>query len=131
MKKVKMVLNEDDVHRHLARIHEQIQMSYSKWMVRFCYEWRGTGLNSSRKVEIELRTNAQVGVLEGRFRVFEDNLARTLSSMESGIRQLHDDRRKKFRVSPSGDDTQGSNNIVKVWICSSVWGIFRSANKND
>ena len=35
LKKVKMVLNEDDVHRHLTRIYEQIQMSYSKWMVLF------------------------------------------------------------------------------------------------
>ena len=35
LKKVKWVLSGDDVHQHLTRIHEQIQMSYLKWMVGF------------------------------------------------------------------------------------------------
>ena len=44
LKKVKMVLSEDDVHRDLTRIHEQIQMSYSKWMVRFVLQNDSLGL---------------------------------------------------------------------------------------
>ena len=39
LKKVKMVLSGDDVHRDLTRIHEQIQRSYSKWMVGFVMKW--------------------------------------------------------------------------------------------
>ena len=84
-------------------------------------------------------------MLEGQFRVFEDNLATTLSSMEGGIRQLRNDRRKKLRrsrrtqqtmytqrVSPPGDDTdQGSSNIVEVWICFINLEYLPSANKND
>ena len=67
-------------------------------------------------------------MLEGRFQVFEDNLETTLLSMESGIRQLQDTKMRRSRktqqtmytqrVSPSGDDAHGSNNIVEVWTCS-------------
>ena len=34
LKQVKKVLSEGDVGRDLTRIHQKIQMAYSKWMVR-------------------------------------------------------------------------------------------------
>jgi len=79
-----------------------------------------------------VRTNVQVGVLKGQFRVLEDNLDGKLSSISSGIQQLQGDRRKKLQVkeprqtqfqsqrmhtqsvAPSGIDAWGSDKIVEV-----------------
>ena len=39
LKKVKKNLSGGDVHRHLTGIHQQIQLVYSKWVVRIVPKW--------------------------------------------------------------------------------------------
>jgi hypothetical protein len=37
------VLSGGDVHWHLSRIHQQIQVVYHKWMMLIVHNWRSSG----------------------------------------------------------------------------------------